>query len=360
MDETTGGVPAGPGPADDDWAAFPPAEAADAAGTGAAGDPWATFDRWSRNLLWFSIGLALLVAVIVFAAAGGAPGGAVLAAVVTLAADLAVYAILIRGLGDGAPWARPATVGVLWVMVGTGLLGALLDLTARTLTIPLGAILALWVLSKRPAGVALPPLATGARRTVVALVTVSLLVSLPSSFRAVLSRPPAIGVADWEDLELGISTNCRDPERITPGDDRLVVRVLWRWTREDLVPGGQDAVRLAWADLTPIRPVVADVIAPAGVVLDPDGLAFADGPDADTPPETRDVGLFEGDGGPALVFGIDGGSEAVHQGAIVVPFTVPNDAEPQSADLVATWAHDDHWTKPVSVDCEIPFPSAAP
>ena len=67
---------------------------------------------------------------------------------VTLAvvATLIVLVSLIRGLGDGAPWAFHAVAPVCYVLIASGMVRLLLSLAGGGLLIPLEALAALPVL----------------------------------------------------------------------------------------------------------------------------------------------------------------------------------------------------------------------
>jgi hypothetical protein len=327
--------------------------------SGPAGDPWGTFDRWASNLFVILVALSVVAALFVFAAGDAVPGFAIVLALGTVAADIAVMYVLMTGLRDARPWGRPAAVSVLWVFVGTGLLDAALDLVVQKLTIPLGAILAIWVLSRRPGDARLPALSVDARRVVVGLTAVVLLTSLPSAFGDALSRAPAWAIAQPEDLVLGVSANCLDPARITPGDDRILVRVLWRWTADDLLPGGTEGIRIAWPADAGLVPDIENIIVPADGRLDPRGQP-TDGIDADHLPPLEDVSLLPASDVEAdIAVAFDGSSPSVRQGTIVVPFTRDEAMEPMAVDFVATWAHDDHWTRAAFVSCDLPLPAGS-
>jgi hypothetical protein len=82
------------------------------------------------------------------------------------------------GLDRRLAWARPAAVNVLVLVAAIGLLQVAVDLTRGRLTIPLAALVAIWLLSRRPGptgGV------TGRDRAIVAGITlVALVMLLPS------------------------------------------------------------------------------------------------------------------------------------------------------------------------------------
>ena len=314
----------------------PGAAAADAA---VADGTWGVFERWSGNLFAALAILAGIVFVVVIAGAGSKAGLPVLV-VATLSIALTIVPLVVtyRGLRERASWAPAAAEALLWAIVVSGGIQVLTDLTVRKLTIPIGAILALVVLGKRPAERL--PVVGRDRRTALLLGGAYLFTGVLGGASTLASSPPAFGVADRDEIVLGVSTNCMDPARITPGDDRVVVLVMWRWTGDDLLPGGQDAVQLEWHEAMPLRPVLADIEAPAG--LDPD----ASGPALDllaagTDPSTA-----------VLTFGMDGSSPSAREGTFRVPFEWTPGEERRFADFVVTWAHDDHWTNLAMTSCD--------
>jgi len=140
------------------------AQMVDASSRGAAS--WARFDRLAGNLFLLLSVIAGVVALTVISLgqsatidpawleeALGRP--IVIACAVGVAlVDVGLFYGLSVGLDRGAAWARPAAVSVLMLLTVLGLAQVVIDLGRGRLTIPLAAILAIWVLSTRPGRVA--------------------------------------------------------------------------------------------------------------------------------------------------------------------------------------------------------------
>jgi hypothetical protein len=330
--------------------------AIDAAVAGAVApdeDPWATFDRWSANLFAALAILAGIVFLLVAGAASRADMPTLLLAILSIALTIAPLVVAYTGLRERASWARAAADVLLWAIILSGAIEVLSDLTVQKLTIPVGAILAVVVLGRRPEKQR--PVVGRDRRIALVVGGAYLLTGVLGGAATLGAKPPAFLIADREDLVLGVSTNCMDPARITPGEDRVVVQAMWRWTRDDLLPGGQDAVQLEWHGAIPLTPVLADIEAPAG--LDPDA----------TGPAMTLLAASTGPSTAVLAFGVDSGQPGAREGTLRVPFAWTPGEERQFADFVVTWAHDDHWTNLASTSCNwlvdaeaSPEPTTAP
>jgi hypothetical protein len=305
----------------------------------AAAPGWEAFDRWSSNLFLLLALLGLLGALVALAWPPGDSPALVLSTLLSSLATIAGAYALMVGLRDARSWARPASAAVLLAIVAAGVLQVILDLTASRITIPLGALLAIVVLGKRPSD--RPPTASRDRRIGGAAGIAAFLILLPTSVSAVVARPPAFLVAEPEDLVLRISTNCDDPARITPGEDRPVVFLTWEWQGRDVLPGTKDAFLLEWHEDAPLRAVEDAILATDGVTETVDGEAAA---------ELLPAGSFGG----VLLRGIEPGSRAASEGSMQVPFAWTGSGEDRALDFVVTWAHGRHWTTPSSTSCEWP------
>jgi hypothetical protein len=159
----------------------------------ATASPWARFDRLASNVF---VVLALaggVVALLVLAVgqnattepawledAIGRP--AVIAAALVLAvAGVGLFYGLAAGLDRGAAWARPAAVYVLIVVTLAGLAQVVLDLGRGRLTVPLGTLLAIWVLSTRPARGTAAPAGDRDRRVVAGVTLLAVVIMLPTA-----------------------------------------------------------------------------------------------------------------------------------------------------------------------------------
>lgn len=135
-------------------------------------DRWATFDRWAG---WLFVAMALVTGIgglIVLGAAATLPGsvGGLLCGIAI------VEAVLLYGVGAALArrwgWARTAALLLLGIAAVQGVGGALLDLSRSTLTIPVGAILAIVVVASAPGRP--PPMSATDRRWAAAIVGLAL------------------------------------------------------------------------------------------------------------------------------------------------------------------------------------------
>jgi hypothetical protein len=129
-----------------------------------ATSPWARFDRLASNLCIVLVlvgGLAALMVLAVGQTATIEPAwlqdavgrqAIVAAALVIALASVGLFYGLSAGLDRRAGWARPAAVNVLVILTVMGIAQVVIDLGRGRLTVPLAALLAIWVLSTRPAG----------------------------------------------------------------------------------------------------------------------------------------------------------------------------------------------------------------
>jgi len=118
---------------------------------------WRRFDRWTSTFFACLAAVTLIAALTVLTAAEGA-GGDVLARLlaVTIAEILVLFLVAVAQ-DRGAPWGRPAAVGLLLVIVASDAIRVVVDLTLSTITIPLAGLAALYLLSIRPGPVASRP-----------------------------------------------------------------------------------------------------------------------------------------------------------------------------------------------------------
>ncbi len=155
MDETREHPAPGPGRALPDAELTPP-------------DPWATFDRWSSNLFLLLAVLGFLVLLTVGGLAGSVtdkPVAVVAIALGIAAVGAALLVVVSFALDRRRAWARTAAWYLLVILVVVGFGGAIIDLARGAITIPLGALAALYVMSRRPGPV---PALAGRDRTVAA------------------------------------------------------------------------------------------------------------------------------------------------------------------------------------------------
>ncbi len=162
-------------------------------------NPWATFDRWSSNLFLLLAVLGFLVLLTVGGLAGGVTDlpFVVVALTLAIAAVGAVLLVVVSfALDRRRAWARTAAWYLLVILVLVGFGGAIFDLARGSITIPLEALAALFVMTRRPGPV---PALAGRDRTVAA--------SIGLLFLAVSVAP---GVPAWlvTELSAGVLRLC--------------------------------------------------------------------------------------------------------------------------------------------------------
>jgi hypothetical protein len=113
---------------------------------------WAGFDRWSSNLFLLLAILTFVVLLTVGGLAGGSdiPMDVVVITLAFAAVQVVLLVIASIGLDRHRAWARTTARWILWIMILTGVGGALVDLLGQKFTIPLGAIAAIVVLRRQP------------------------------------------------------------------------------------------------------------------------------------------------------------------------------------------------------------------
>lgn len=320
-------------------------------------DPWAAFDRWAGNLFLLLALLAGLSFLLLAGAIGGVPGAFVALASGSIAVVIALLGVTMLGLRDHASWARPAAEALLLVTVAMGALQVVADLSVQKITLPIGAILALAVLWRRPS--MRPRPAARDRRIAWLIGAAYVLTTLPGPLSPLFSNPPAFLIAQRDDLALAATTNCEDPARITPGEDQPRLRVTWRMLRDDVTPGGEEALEVWWDGAAPVELAEDRLVTPAPMTRQPSGRG---GMALDRAFLGESVTGMEGLSGASwarLRLGIEGDTPLAREGTLTVPFTWQQGREPQSFDLYVLWAHDDHWVVRVPVACEPPADAAA-
>lgn len=342
----------------DEQGTGPVGTAADDGDTGAdpavTHDPWSSFDAWAQNA---SALLALLGGLAFLLLAGPAlRAGPWVALLVVASVALAIGPLgaVILALHGRASWARPAAAAVLWAIVIAAVIQVVTDLLVPKLTIPLGAILALAVLSRRPSE--RPAVGRRDRRIALALGGVYVLTGVLGGVATFLASPPAALVADMSDLQLGITTNCGDPAFL-PGQTDVEVSIVWAWTRRDVLPGIDDAFQLEWPQFTGLTKTAERGIIGGGIVIDPSGPAASalDG-------TTGSTGMT-----PYARYGLSGVSAAAATGSMRVVFAWERSGQPEDSDFLVRWAHGTRWTTlamggcgwPVDAEAS-PEPSTAP
>ena len=273
-------------------------------------------------------------------------------AVSALLGALAILALawLAAGLDRGLPWARPAAGNALVILVVVGLIGVVLDFAASRLTIPLAAIGALAVISKRPAR---PRAVHGRDAAMAGLLTSAILLTAllgtASSWTAASGRP--LFAASPDALDLGIAADCQAAP--ASAGDAITVTVTWRWRSRDGLVLQPDAVRIAWYEGVTLAPLVADL--PPGV------SRYADTPATErlSGPDELDASSGLGMFGawmapPGIVYAIDPGSPVSSDGSLTQAFQVLSRGDGVAADIAVTFAHGSVWTKAEAISCTLP------
>ncbi|HEX5827202.1 MAG TPA: hypothetical protein VFY23_06755 [Candidatus Limnocylindrales bacterium] len=207
---------------------------------------WARFDSWARMLLLLLALLAVAVTVIFVANAGSLGVGWPLLAVILAGggATAAAHWLGWHGLARGRPWGRHVAYWLLVLTVLTGVLGALVDLTMGKVTIPLGSIAAVLVLSAKPGPLSLlGPADRRVRSGVLALALAGWLVPSVATWAVTDEASPLTTSA--EDVTLTIATTCTPADTVQP--DRMEVTARWQWAHTDVTPLGDDVVTIRWS-----------------------------------------------------------------------------------------------------------------
>lgn len=157
---------------------------------------------------------------------------------------IAGSAILIRGLDRDQPWAVPATVLACWLLIVSGLVDLVYNLTHSTITIPLAVIGAVIVLLEDPRP-------DGSRRIAftrpVVAVTLALGVGLagPAVAAAAVTGAGALLGLHPNDIAMDVHVTCTaDP---ATGQGGATITADWHWSRSEWFPGGNDAVVIHWS-----------------------------------------------------------------------------------------------------------------
>lgn len=320
-----------------------PVDEADAvASAGDAWDPWSRFDAWAQNsfaLLSLVGGLAFLL-LVGPASSAGAP--VLLLVVMSIALAIGPMVAVILGIHARSSWARPAAVAVLWAIVIAGGIEVVTALLVPKLTIPLGAILAVVVLGRRPPE--RPVVARRDRRIAVTLGGVYLLTGVLGGISTFVSNPPAFLVARADDLRLVVTTNCTDPAFV-PGETPVAVTVSWDWERRDALPGTDDAFQVSWSPFDGLMKDAERGVVAGDIVIDPVGPAATQLDQPDVAPRSN-----------FARYGLAGASAAATDGSMQVVFTWEGPHDPAFADFVVTWAHGSRWTTYAETACYWPEP----
>ena len=317
-------------------------------------DRWAGFDRWSSNLFLLLALVAFVVLVTVVGTGGMAdlPGQLVAATVAITVVLLVMLVATSFALDRHRAWGRPAARAILWIMVVTGLGGALIDLTQSKFTVPLAAVAALLVLNRWPGPT--PPV--GARdRRVAGLVAGLFLVSTVSvGASGWLASPQSPLIAGRSSLQLTITTDCPGAGIAASGPRAAVVAtVRWHWTAHDIVPLAGDGIELALA-----WPGAGAWLESGAIQLPAGWSPVVGGPairllEAAQPSTSQGSLPMLGLTGPRIRFGTDAGGTDTRDGVLVAPLIVNTNGSGADIPLVATYAHAGAWTVQAETSCTV-------
>lgn len=165
-----------------------PPVAPGASGSAPAADPWRRFDRWTSTFFVVLAVVTFLAALTVgpYALADPTvPGEAVAAMIGVALLQIAVLGVASVGLDRRRPWGRTAALGLLLVIIVADVVRVVVDLTRSQITVPLAAIVALYLLTTRPGP--LPGLGGRDRRIAGAIVALAFVAQVASLALTVLA-----------------------------------------------------------------------------------------------------------------------------------------------------------------------------
>jgi hypothetical protein len=209
-------------------------------------DPFARFRRAAAVL--FAVGFALVLlgtAVVSFAVTDLTVPERLL--VVAWAALVEVIVtVLVRGLSAEAPWADDVALACCWVVVAAGVIRTVLALTHLSVLVPIDALAAAYVVTRRPIGTRWP-VTFRYRRGLAITLTAGFLLSQVGSVAADGIRATDLLSVGQRDLDVQLQADCGPP-----GPDgappSIVLTASWSWARRDLFPGSTDGLVFTWSD----------------------------------------------------------------------------------------------------------------
>jgi hypothetical protein len=290
-----------------------------------------TFDRWAANLfalLLIVVGLGAIVVV----AATEAPPGARLLVLAGLPAGGAVLVAADWGLSRGRGWARPLAVVMLWALVISGMVRFVAAL-GTTLTIPLEAIGAAFVLSRAPAGAGTLPAPQGERRIVLVGAAIFIVASFWPMLSTMLLRSGASPFAVGDDaIVVTVAAGCSGAR----DDAGIRADVTWTWNARDLMPGSTDGLLVEWATTDGGIPPSIDREASTWPEAAQPGSAS---------PSAALIQPFEAAAGiSAETFRIDNWLGNQADGRMTLVLRQRDDAPHGAITIDAVYAHLDRWT----------------
>jgi hypothetical protein len=209
-------------------------------------DPDERFRHWATVLFVVSTAIGILGLVLALVVATDIPfverSIFVGLDVVLLVACVA----LVRGLRSREPWATDAALACNWIILVIGLARAVLALGNATVLIPLDTIVAIFVITRRPAGMR-APLSSGWAGPLSVLVTLAFALTQGASLLAGTLQRGTFLSADQQDLAVDIGVECS-----AAGPDGAPASIFltssWDWSRRDPFPGSTDGLVFLWSD----------------------------------------------------------------------------------------------------------------
>lgn len=298
------------------------------------------FEDWAATLFVALTVLGVVVGLAMLAGPTDLPPGARLVALAGLPFGTVVLVVAAVGLRAARPWARPATVALLVVLVISGAVRFVASLQAGVM-IPLEAIAAAVVL-RQPRDPERVHLAARERWLVGSLAALYVMSSIWPAVANAALRPGASPFAVPEDaLNISLVADCGD----ATGVRGIRATVTWTWRERDLFPGSTDGLVLRWFPTTDIPVPNFDFEASSW----PDAAWPGMGSPATTLIQPLE---YAGPVGRSTTFGIDVAGHGQVDGTVVVVLR-PSDAQPHgSLQLDAAYAHLDRWVRAVpTVSC---------
>jgi hypothetical protein len=315
-------------------------------------DPFARFRRAAAVV--FAVGFALVLlgtAVVSFAVTDlTVPerllvvGWALLVEVISL--------VLVRGLAAEAPWADDVALACCWVVVAVGVTRTVLALTHLSALVPIDALAAAYVLTRRPVGTRWP-VTFRFRRGLAITLTAGFVLSQVGSVAAGGLRGADFLSAGQQDLDVRLHADC-GPAGPDGAPASIVLTSSWSWARRDPFPSSTDGLVFTWSGSS-------------GDVFQDGGYRYAK-----TVEMRQEDGLWPGAGspslgmvqaieanGPSFDVGIDLATQAMAPGRVSIQLDRSSDdtdgaPEPHgSLSARASYVHLGRWVlRSEEVSCE--------
>lgn len=202
--------------------------------------PRPSFEWRTAVVLRVTAAFVAVVTVLVLAGSSAPPlPPAVL--LVAVATYCLIAWVAARGIADRRPWALAAAAALLWTLIGFGFVDVAVGLQHSKITIPLGAVLAVWAFG---APRSLPPLPAHGGRRGPSLIAGFLVASGALSLGPWVTGPDGPFAAGEGDIVVSLSVECGPSAAGVP--KTVPVTFRWSWNRDEPFPSGFDGVAIAW------------------------------------------------------------------------------------------------------------------